>query len=132
MRATITKNLRRQGEHAMPVTIFHNPKCSKSRQTLEVLRDRGQDPNVIEYLKTPPDAATLGELVKKLGLQPLDIMRTGEDLFKAARASVLVMSADEQLNWLAANPKVLQRPIVVVGERARIGRPPESVLEILP
>lgn len=116
----------------MPVTIFHNPKCSKSRQTLEVLRDRGQDPNVIEYLKTPPDAATLGELVKKLGLQPLDIMRTGEDLFKAARASVLVMSADEQLSWLAANPKVLQRPIVVVGERARIGRPPESVLEILP
>lgn len=115
----------------MPVTIFHNPKCSKSRQTLEVLRDRGQDPNVIEYLKTPPDAATLGELVKKLGLQPLDIMRTGEDLFKAARASVLVMSADEQLSWLAANPKVLQRPIVVVGERARIGRPPESVLEIL-
>lgn len=116
----------------MPVTIFHNPKCSKSRQTLEVLRDHGQDPNVIEYLKTPPDAATLGELVKKLGLQPLDIMRTGEDLFKAARDSVLVMSVDEQLNWLAANPKVLQRPIVVVGERARIGRPPESVLEILP
>jgi arsenate reductase len=116
----------------MTVTIYHNPRCSKSRQTLELLRDHGQDPTIVEYLKTPPDAATLSTLVTKLDLQPLDIIRTGEEAFKSMREAVRAMNADEQLDWLASNPTALQRPIVVAGKQARIGRPPESVLEILP
>jgi arsenate reductase len=116
----------------MTVTIYHNPRCSKSRQTLELLRDHGQDPTIVEYLKTPPDAATLSALVTKLGLRPLDIIRTGEEVFKSMRDTVQAMNADEQVVGLALNPTALQRPIVVAGKQARIGRPPDSVLEILP
>ncbi len=116
----------------MTITLFHNPRCSKSRQTLALLESHGHTPTIIEYLKTPPDDATLRDLLDKLGLEPIDIMRTGEDPFKAARDDIRAMNVDEQIHWLAANPRVLQRPIVVAGEQARIGRPPESVLDILP
>jgi arsenate reductase len=116
---------------AMTLTLFHNPRCSKSRQTLALLEDHGQTPTIIEYLKTPPDVVTLRALLAKLGLQPIDIMRTNEAPYKAAQEDIHAMSKDEQIRWLAANPRVLQRPIVVAGDRARIGRPPESVLEIL-
>jgi len=115
----------------MTVTIYHNPRCSKSRQALELLRDRGIEPIVVEYLKTPPDSETLGAVLKKLGVNPQEVMRTNEEPYKAARNQIQAMDAGGQLDWLAANPAVLQRPIVVNGERARIGRPPESVLEIL-
>jgi arsenate reductase len=116
----------------MTITLFHNPRCSKSRQTLALLENRGKSPTIIEYLKTPPDEATIRDLLTKLELQPVDIMRTGEEPYKAARDEIRTMSVDDQIGWLAANPRVLQRPIVVVGDQARIGRPPESVLEILP
>lgn len=116
----------------MTVTIFHNPRCSKSRQTLELLHQRGQTPTVIEYLKTPPDASVLRDLVDKLDATPIDIIRTGEPVYKEAREAVQSMDPDAQLKWLTANPQALQRPIVVAGGKARIGRPPESVLEILP
>lgn len=116
----------------MKIIMFHNPRCSKSRQTLTLIEDRGTTPTIIEYLETPPDETTLRDLLVKLEMAPLDVMRTGEEPFKAARDEIRSMSVDEQIHWLAANPRVLQRPIVVVGNRARIGRPPESVLEILP
>jgi arsenate reductase len=116
---------------AMPISIYHNPRCSKSRQTLQILHDRGHEPDIIEYLKSPPDAGTLGELVTLLGVQPIDIMRTNEPEYRAAADKLQSMNADQQISWLAANPKVLQRPIIVSGNQARIGRPPETVLEIL-
>lgn len=116
----------------MTITLFHNPRCSKSRQTLALLESRGKSPTIIEYLKTPPDEATIRDLLTKLELQPVDIMRTGEEPYKVARDEIRTMSVNDQVRWLAANPRVLQRPIVVVGDQARIGRPPESVLEILP
>ncbi len=116
----------------MTVTIFHNPRCSKSRQTLQLLREHGHELTIIEYLETPPDEARLRDLLAKLDVTPLEIMRTGEAAFTAARDTVRAMSSDAQLSWLARNPEVLQRPIVVAGDQARVGRPPESVLEILP
>lgn len=115
----------------MPICIYHNPRCSKSRQTLQILHDSGHEHDVIEYLQTPPDATALGEILSMLELQPIDIMRTGEHEFRASADEVRAMNPEQQISWLAANPKVLQRPIVVNGDQARIGRPPESVLEIL-
>jgi arsenate reductase len=116
----------------MIISIYHNPRCSKSRQTLELLKERGHSPDIIDYLEAPPDAATLSDLVAKLGLKPMDIIRTGEAAYKEARDEVQGMSEADLLNWLADNPQAMQRPIVVAGGRARIGRPPESVLDILP
>ena len=115
----------------MTVTIYHNPRCSKSRQTLDLLRDRGIDPDIIEYLQTPPDTETLRGLLDKLGMELPDVMRTNEEPYKAAKDKIQAMNACDQLDWLAANPLVLQRPIVINGDQARIGRPPEAVLEIL-
>jgi len=115
----------------MTLTIYHNPRCSKSRQTLELLRVNGHEPEVIEYLQTPPDAGTLESIIAMLGTEPAAVMRTGEKEYMAARNEVEAMNRTGQIEWLAANIRVLQRPIVVNGNRARIGRPPEAVLEIL-
>jgi len=115
----------------MTIDIYHNPRCSKSRQTLKLLRDRGYEPRIIEYLETPPSVAELESLLQKLDLSPADIMRTGEAAYKESPHDIAAMTDDRKLQWLADNPKVIQRPIVVHGNRARVGRPPESVLEIL-
>ncbi|MDH3977279.1 MAG: arsenate reductase (glutaredoxin) [Gammaproteobacteria bacterium] len=115
----------------MSLTIYHNPRCSKSRQTLSLLQENGHEPVIIEYLKTPPDAATIGQLVNALNATPAEIMRTNEAEYKEATIDVGALDDAAQIKWLADNPRVLQRPIVVNGDRARIGRPPESVLEIL-
>lgn len=117
--------------NTMNLSIYHNPRCSKSRQTLELLRSNDLEPVIIEYLQTPPDAKALGEIITALGVAPTAIMRTAEDEYKAARDQVNFMHEQDQLKWLADNIRVLQRPIVINGNRARIGRPPESVLEIL-
>ena len=116
----------------MTIEIYHNPRCSKSRQTLELLRDRGIEPTIVAYLDDTPGAGELESVLKKLGMTPDDIMRTGEQPYKDARDEVAAMNDAEKILWLVANPKVIQRPIVVNGDRARIGRPPESVLDILP
>lgn len=116
---------------AMTLSIYHNPRCSKSRQTLEILRTNGHEPQIIEYLKMPPDAAALENIITALAAEPVDIMRTSEAEYKAVRNEIGAMSRSEQIQWLAANISVLQRPIVVNGDQVRIGRPPESVLEIL-
>jgi len=111
--------------------MYHNPRCSKSRQTLELLRERGIEPTLIAYLDAPPTAAQLQAVLAKLGMTPAQIMRTGEQPYKDAQDKVEAMNADQQIEWLTANPKVIQRPIVISDEQARIGRPPEAVLEIL-
>jgi len=118
-------------DNLMTMTIYHNPRCSKSRQTLDLLRVNGHEPEVIEYLQTPPDAETLKNIIAMLGAEPVKVMRTGEKEYMAARNEVEAMDSAGQIEWLAANIRVLQRPIVVNGNRARIGRPPEAVLEIL-
>jgi len=110
------------------VTIYHNPRCSKSRQTLELLQANGVEPRVVDYLKTPPSAAELTEILAKLGKAPAEILRAKE----AAEAGVSKdLPADALIAAMAANPAVIERPIVVKGDRARLGRPPEQVLEIL-
>jgi arsenate reductase len=115
----------------MTLSIYHNPRCSKSRQTLEILQSNGHEPDIIEYLQTPPDATTLGTIITALGIAPTAIMRTNEAEYKAARDEIEAMNEMDQLKWLADNIRVLQRPIVINGNQARIGRPPESVLEII-
>ena len=113
----------------MAVTIYHNPRCSKSRQTLALLEERGVAPRVVEYRQTPPDAATLRGLLKKLGLSPRQLMRKKEAA--AAGLDDPALDDDALIEGMVANPIVIERPIVVSGRQARLGRPPEQVLEIL-
>ena len=114
----------------MKARIYHNPRCSKSRATLALLEERDVDVDIVEYLKTPPDLATLKGLLRKLGLSARDIVRSGESAFR--ESGLTLESPDEALLALIVrHPIVLQRPIVEAGEQARIGRPPEQVLEII-
>jgi arsenate reductase (glutaredoxin) len=116
----------------MQVTIYHNPRCSKSRQTLALLEERGIKPQVIEYLKSPPDRATLTALLRKLDRPASALVRHKEPEFAALGLSAPGVTDERLLDALASHPKLIERPIVVVGRKARIGRPPEAVLEILP
>ena len=115
----------------MTVTIYHNPRCSKSRQTLALLEERGIAPRVVDYLKTPPSAAELKTILKKLGLRPRDLMRKGEPLYAELGLKDRDLDDDALIALMVANPILIERPIVVSGSKAAIGRPPESVLEIL-
>ena len=110
--------------------IYHNPRCSKSRQSLALLRENGVEPEVIEYLKTPPDADALRDLLRKLGLAAHEILRTKEDVYTACDLSSETSEA-EILSAIVAHPILLERPIIVKGNRAVIGRPPENVRELL-
>ena len=111
----------------MKARIYHNPRCSKSRAALALLEARGVDVEIVDYLNAPPSRATLAALLDKLRVPPLDLVR-GDDREIAKRAAA---APDEILDLLAAHPRELQRPIVEVGRRAVIGRPPERVLELL-
>ena len=113
------------------VTIYHNPRCTKSRQTLQLIRDAGVEPTVVEYLKEPPSVEELDSLVKKLGMQPGQLFRKKEALFKELGLAGKELSRDEALQTLAENPKLIERPIVVKGRKAVIGRPPENVNDLL-
>ncbi len=113
------------------VTILHNPRCSKSRQTLQLLRDRGIEPVVVDYLKTPPDVARLADLVRRLGISPHALLRRGEAAYREAGLDRGTPSDEQVLQAIHEHPILMQRPIVVVGERAALGRPPENVLQIL-
>ena len=110
------------------VTIYHNPRCSKSRKTLELLRDRGVEPEIIEYLKEPPSASEISAIVDKLGIDPKDLIRAKE---YADLGLPETDDPEELVRRMADHPQVIERPIVVIGNRARLGRPPEQVLEIL-
>ena len=115
----------------MAVTIYHNPRCSKSRQTLALLNERGLEVEIVEYLKTPPDAATLGDLLDGLGLEPRDLMRQKEAPYKDLRLDDPSLDRTALIAAMVENPVLIERPIVVAGGRAALGRPPEAVLEIL-
>lgn len=117
----------------MSLTIYHNPRCSKSRKTLELIRSRGIEPSIVEYLETPPDAATLARLSSLLGMPLSDVLRRNEDDFRNAGDNVPLDDADALAAWVSEHPKVLERPIVVDENagRAIMGRPPENVLELL-
>lgn len=115
----------------MATTIYHNPRCSKSRQTLQLLNDNNVKADVIEYLKTPPDAQTLKDILSKLGLQPRQLMRTKEVIYKELNLDDESLSDDQLINAMIENPKLIERPIVVKDGKVAIGRPPENVLSIL-
>lgn len=112
-------------------TIYHNPRCSKSRQTLEILNNNGIEADIVEYLKTPPNKAQIKNILKALDLEPQDIMRKKEAEYKQAGLDKPNLSRDEQIDLMIANPKVIERPIVVKGDKAVIGRPPENVQELI-
>jgi arsenate reductase len=111
-------------------TIFHNPKCSKSRATLELLKERGVQPQVVEYLKTPPTAAELKAIVAKLGIRPEDLVRKGEAVYKENYAGKTLTDA-QWIEAMVRHPILIERPIVIQGDKAVLGRPPENVLALL-
>lgn len=113
------------------VVIYHNPRCSKSRETLELLRSRGIEPKVVEYLKTPPSKEELDAILKLLGLEPREFMRTQEPEFEEANLDDPGLTRDTLIHAMIQRPKLIQRPIVLANGKAAIGRPPEQVLEIL-
>jgi arsenate reductase len=115
----------------MTVTIYHNPRCSKSRQTLALLEERGIKPEIVEYLKTPPSADELKRLLETLGLGPRDILRDGEAPYAALGARGAKLDDDTLIALMAKNPILIERPVVVNGNKAALGRPPETVLKIL-
>ncbi|MBG8562772.1 MULTISPECIES: arsenate reductase (glutaredoxin) [Pseudomonas] len=114
------------------LTLYHNPRCSKSRGALELLEARGLTPEVVRYLETPPDAATLKALLGKLGIGARQLLRSGEDEYKTLGLADPALSDDQLIDAMARHPKLIERPILVAGNKAVIGRPPEKVLEILP
>lgn len=114
------------------VTIYHNPRCSKSRETLALLKENGVEPDVALYLDTPPDAATLKNLLKMLGMNSArELMRQKEDLYKELNLADDTLSESALIEAMIAHPKLIERPIVVKDGQARIGRPPQQVLEIV-
>ena len=115
----------------MNVSIYHNPRCSKSRTTLQLLKDNGVEPTVIEYLKTPPTAEQLDDILKKCAMEPRQLMRKQEAEYKEAGLDDASLSRAELIRGMVENPKVIERPIVVTEDKAAIGRPPENVLKIL-
>ena len=116
---------------AMTVVIYHNPRCSKSRQTLELLRGRGIEPAIIEYLKTPPDAAALEDILQKLNLEPRALMRRGEAAYADAGLANPELDRSALIAAMVAHPILIERPIVLANGSAAIGRPPENILSIL-
>jgi arsenate reductase len=115
----------------MSVIIFHNPRCSKSRKTLELLEQHQRHPQIIEYLQTPPDAQTLKDLLVKLGITARELLRSKEEEYKLAGLDDLSLSDDAIIAAMIKYPKLIERPIVVIGDKAIIGRPPEKVLELI-
>ena len=112
------------------ITLYHNPRCSKSRQALELLKARGETPVVVHYLETPPDADTLKSLLRALGLPARKLLRTGEVEYRELGLDDPALGDDALVAAMAAHPRLIERPIVVSGQRAVIGRPPETVLEL--
>ena len=116
----------------MKPRIYHNPRCSKSRATLALLESRGIDVDVIEYLKTPPDAAVLSGLLEKLGIPARSLVRKGERSFRSSGIDLDTASETALIDLMTTQPVLIQRPIVETADAARIGRPPEQVLELFP
>ena len=113
------------------VTIYHNPRCSKCRQTLELLQQKGVDTEVVEYLNNPPDAEQLDTILTLLKLEPRELIRSNEAEYKAQGMDNPDLTREQLITLMVRYPKVIQRPIVIKGGKAAIGRPPETVLDIL-
>lgn len=114
-----------------PITLYHNPRCSKSRQALALLEGRGLTPTVILYLETPPSPKELTDLIKKLGIPPRDLLRKGEEEYQTSGAANPQLTDAELIRLMTQHPKLIERPIVVAGNKAVIARPPERALELL-
>lgn len=115
----------------MTVTILHNPRCSKSRATLNMLRGKDIEPKIIDYIENPPTAEEFREILAKLDLSPRDLLRRGEKIYKQLELSDTALSDTALITAMVGNPILIERPIVVNGDKAALGRPPENVLEIL-
>lgn len=113
-----------------PIVIYHNARCSKSRSACEIVAGRGIEAQIVDYLKTPPSKEELRALLQKLGMKPAELVRRGEDAFKENYAGK-TLDDEQWLDALVAHPILIERPIIVAGDRAVIGRPPEKVLELL-
>ena len=113
------------------ITIYHNPRCSKSRQALEMLDSRGVEADIVEYLKTPPDAGQLTEILDLLGMEPRDLMRANEPEYKDNKLDDPELSREQLIQAMVDYPRLIQRPIVLGNGKAALGRPPEKILEIL-
>lgn len=114
-----------------PVVIYHNPRCSKSRQTLQLLRDQGIEPRVVEYLQAPPSPSELKRILNLLQIEPRALMRHKEAEYKDAGLDNPALTHDQLIRALHDHPKLIERPIVLANGKAALGRPPEQVLEIL-
>ncbi|PBQ16585.1 arsenate reductase (glutaredoxin) [Pseudomonas congelans] len=114
------------------LTLYHNPRCSKSRGALELLHARGLTPDIVLYLETPLDADRVRDLLGKLGIGARQLLRTGEDDYKQLNLADPSLSDEQLIAAMAAHPKLIERPILVAGDKAVIGRPPENILELLP
>lgn len=114
------------------LTLYHNPRCSKSRSALQLLEERGLTPSIVRYLDTPLNAAQLQALLSKLAISPRQLLRTGEDEYKTLGLDDPQLSDAQLIDAMVSQPKLIERPILVVGDKAIVGRPPEKVLEILP
>ncbi|MBP2857600.1 arsenate reductase (glutaredoxin) [Dickeya oryzae] len=114
------------------VTIYHNPRCSKSRETLTLLQQQSIEPEVVLYLDTPPDAATLTRLIKQLGFNNArELMRRKEELYRELNLADDTLTEAQLIEAMVTHPKLIERPIVVANGHAKLGRPPEQVLDIL-
>lgn len=111
--------------------IYHNPRCSKSRNTLQIIEEAGIEPEVILYLQTPPSSEDIKDLLTKLGMSARDLLRKGEDDYKANNLSDESLSEDQLIQFMVQYPKLIERPIVVKGNKAVLGRPPENVQALL-
>lgn len=115
----------------MSVIIYHNPRCSKSRETLALLQKRGIEPVIIEYLKDPPNRKQLVDILAKLRLSPRELIRTKEAVYQDKKLDNKTLTRDQLISAMLADPVLIERPIVLANGKAAIGRPPENVLEIL-
>jgi len=115
----------------MSVAIYHNPRCSKSRQALTLLQEKGIEPEIVKYLDTPPDPATLSRILDQLGMEPRDLMRKKEKEYKENGLDNPALSRDQLIDAMVAHPRLIERPIVIKDGKAALGRPPEKVLDIL-
>jgi arsenate reductase len=115
----------------MPVAIYHNPRCSKSREALKLIQEKGIEPDIVKYLETPPDHATLSRVLDMLGMEPRDLMRKTEKEYKANGLDHPDLTREQLIDAMIAHPRLIERPIVIKDGKAALGRPPEAVLEIL-
>lgn len=121
----------RSEDGTLTVTIYHNPRCSKSRATLRLLEEKGAEIEIVEYLRTPPGKAEMRKILDGLGMEPRQLMRTNEPPYKDLRLADESLGRDELIEAMVENPVLMERPVVVSNGKYALGRPPENVLDIL-